>query len=86
MTTVASRDLRNHTREILDRVAEGDAVTITINGKPVAELIPPRTRARSSMPLAELEDLLRAQRPDATLRTDLEWISEGSTDDLGDPR
>lgn len=30
-STIASRDLRNHTREVLDRVLSGDVVTITVN-------------------------------------------------------
>lgn len=34
------RDLRNHGGHVIDRVARGERVTITRDGKPVAELRP----------------------------------------------
>jgi prevent-host-death family protein len=37
---VASRELRNRSRELLDRAAAGETVTITDRGKPVAVLAP----------------------------------------------
>jgi prevent-host-death family protein len=40
MTEVAIRDLRNHGGEILDRVAGGEAMTVTRDGRPIAELRP----------------------------------------------
>jgi prevent-host-death family protein len=40
MTEVAVRDLRNHGGEILDRVAGGEAMTVTRDGRPIAELRP----------------------------------------------
>ena len=44
MTDVTIRDLRNRGGEIVDRVAGGEPVTVTRDGKPVAELRPlPRT-------------------------------------------
>jgi antitoxin (DNA-binding transcriptional repressor) of toxin-antitoxin stability system len=39
MTTRASQDLRNQTAEVLRQVADGTPVTITVNGKPVAEIV-----------------------------------------------
>ena len=40
MAEVASRELRNNTRAVLDRVEAGEAVTITVDGRPVARLEP----------------------------------------------
>ncbi len=40
MGEASVRDLRNHGGEVLDRVAAGEAVTVTRDGKPVAELRP----------------------------------------------
>jgi prevent-host-death family protein len=40
MTNVSIRDLRNHGGEIVDRVEHGEAVQITRDGRPVAELRP----------------------------------------------
>ena len=38
MADVASRDLRNNTRALLDRVEAGESITITVDGRPVATL------------------------------------------------
>jgi prevent-host-death family protein len=40
MAEVAVRDLRNHGGEILERVAGGEAMTVTRDGRPIAELRP----------------------------------------------
>jgi prevent-host-death family protein len=40
MAEVAVRDLRNHGGEILNRVAAGEALTVTRDGEPIAELRP----------------------------------------------
>ena len=40
MDEVASRDLRNQTSALLDRVAGGESLCITVHGRPVAELRP----------------------------------------------
>lgn len=37
---VSARDLRNHTREVLQRAEAGELVRITVNHRPVAELRP----------------------------------------------
>jgi prevent-host-death family protein len=40
MGQVASRDLRNNTRALLDRVYAGEAIVITVDGRPAAVLQP----------------------------------------------
>lgn len=42
MSDVSIRELRNHGGEIVDRAANGERITITRGGKPVAELSPLR--------------------------------------------
>jgi prevent-host-death family protein len=37
---VSIRDLRNHGGDVVDRAARGEAITITRDGKPVAQLRP----------------------------------------------
>ena len=44
---VSVRDLRNDGGRVLDRVERGETVTITRNGRPVAELRPLPRRGRS---------------------------------------
>ncbi len=40
MDQVSVRELRNHGGDVLDRVEAGERLTVTRNGKPVAELVP----------------------------------------------
>lgn len=82
MTTIASRDLRNHTAAVLKQVADGTDVTITVHGEPVAVITRPRHVRRNGLPKAELLALMAQQTPDPTLADDLRWITEGTTDDL----
>ncbi len=46
MTLVASRELRNNTRNLLRRVEAGESVVITVDGRPVAALRPLVERPR----------------------------------------
>jgi prevent-host-death family protein len=45
---VSIRDLRNHGGDVIDRVEAGEAVTVTRDGKPVAELRPLAGQALSA--------------------------------------
>lgn len=44
MAEVASRTLRNQARSVLERVAAGEDVTITVDGRPVARVVPVEPR------------------------------------------
>jgi prevent-host-death family protein len=48
MTDVSIRELRNHGGAVVDRVAEGEQITITRAGKPVAQLRPAAPTALSA--------------------------------------
>ncbi|WIY81600.1 type II toxin-antitoxin system prevent-host-death family antitoxin [Propionimicrobium sp. PCR01-08-3] len=43
---ISQRDLRMHSREIMDAVEQGEAFTVTRDGRKIAELIPLRNRRR----------------------------------------
>lgn len=86
MTVVASRDLRNHTADVLSRVAEGVDVTVTVHGKPVALITRPRSLRPRSMGRTEFLTQRERALPDPGLRVDLQWIAADTTDDLGDLR
>jgi prevent-host-death family protein len=47
MAEISVRELRNHGGDVLDRVEAGERLTVTRNGRPVAELVP-LTRPRFS--------------------------------------
>jgi prevent-host-death family protein len=44
MAEVASRELRNNTRGVLERVEAGETLTVTVDGRPVVEISPLRAR------------------------------------------
>jgi prevent-host-death family protein len=83
MITVASRDLRNHTADVLRRVSEGERVGITVHGELVAELSPVRAQRPRALVRDQALELLGRHQADAALRLDLAWISGDTTDELG---
>lgn len=91
MTLVASRELRNRTRAVLDQVTAGHIVTVTVSGRPVADIRPhePAATDPAGVTGAELLELQRRRRPSRTrplsTENDYEWIRAGDTDDLGAP-
>ncbi len=76
MNEVAIRDLRNHGGEILDRVEGGEAMTVTRDGRPIAELRPLARRPLQASLLLQRWRSLPAIDP-VKLRADI--------DDLLDP-
>jgi prevent-host-death family protein len=74
MTEVAVRDLRNRGGEILDRVAAGEALTVTRDGEPIAELPPLPRRPLPAALLLQRWQRLPAVDP-ALLRADIDGIS-----------
>ena len=53
MANVTIRDLRNHGREVIDRVLGGERLTVTRSGRPVAELRPLAPRGLDAATLLE---------------------------------
>jgi prevent-host-death family protein len=43
---IGVRDLRNNTGRVIDAVKAGERVTLTVNGEPVADIVPHGRRAR----------------------------------------
>ncbi len=79
---VASRELRNDTAGVLRRAAAGESVQITVNGEPVAELGPIRTRRSHWTSSSLLVERLANVQADAGLDDELRALS-GGTDELG---
>lgn len=73
MGQVSVRDLRNHGGDVLDRVEAGECVTITRNGKAVAELRPLPKRALSGQELIERSRHLPYVDP-VQLRADIDEV------------
>lgn len=81
MSEVASRELRNNTRGILERVAAGEDVTITVGGRAVAKVVPLERRPRW-IDRRALFDRLETTQADAALSAELEALLPDTTDDL----
>ena len=81
MAEIASRELRNNTRSVLDRAAAGEDITITVDGRAVARLVPleprPRWIARDT-----LFARLRTAQADSALSDELDALIPDTTDDL----
>jgi prevent-host-death family protein len=77
VSEITVRELRNRGGDVLDRVARGEALTVTRDGQPIAEL---RPLARRPMPAAVLVKRWRrlpAVDP-SKLRADLDAVLDGS--------
>lgn len=81
MSEVASRELRNSTRSLLDRVEAGERLTITVDGRPVAVLAPVGRRPRW-MAKREFAALVLAHQADPGLAADLQELTPETTNDL----
>ncbi len=81
MSEVASRELRNATRSLLDRVESGETITITVGGRPTAVLAPigrrPRWVARG-----EFASTVLAHQADPDLAGELVALAGEMTDEL----
>ena len=78
MTSVASRELRNNTRSLLDRVFAGETITITVNGREVAELRPV-TRRRRWVSRAEFANRMLVRQADAAMADELHRLTPDAT-------
>ena len=81
MSTISIRELRNHVSEVVRRVEAGERLTITVDRRPVAEIVPLRRR-RSAVPIAEAMEIVRRYPADRGLLDDLRETFPDTTDDL----
>lgn len=75
MADVTIRELRNHGGDIVDRVQRGERLTVTRDGRPVAELVPVRPPGLDASVLLERWRQLPTVDP-AQLRRDLDGLLE----------
>ena len=75
MADVSERELRNHTREVLERVQGGESVRVTVNRRPVAKLVPLRERS-AWVPGRSMEKMLQTAAADAGLLEDIRPLRE----------
>jgi len=77
MSEITIRELRNQGAAVLERVARGEALTVTRDGQPIAELRPLARRPIPAAVLLKRWRRLPAVDP-AKLRSDLDEVLDGS--------
>jgi prevent-host-death family protein len=76
---VSVRDLRNHTADVLRRVEAGERLRVTVDRRPVAELVPLPARGTWVPRQRVLDGLVQA---DAALRKELQAALPDTVDEL----
>ena len=79
MSDASSRELRNHTADLLRRVEGGERITINVNRRPVAELVPLGRPQWASG--AALQRVLREAPADRGLLDDLAALREQTVEE-----
>lgn len=74
MTQVSARDLRNHTASVLKRVEAGEQIDITLNHRPVAQLVPLQRPTWVSG--STVDGILRSFSADPGLLSDIAWLRD----------
>lgn len=82
MKLVASRELRNHTRRLLERVEAGEELAITVGGRPVARITGLTSQRPRWIAREAFFEAVEAVRADAGLASDLDELTPETTDDL----
>ncbi|MGH2968326.1 MAG: type II toxin-antitoxin system Phd/YefM family antitoxin [Solirubrobacteraceae bacterium] len=77
MATIPQKELRNNVGQVLRRAEAGERITITVSGRPVAELGPARTRRW--VEAADLHELWSLP-PDEALAHDITTFDTGLRD------
>lgn len=78
-TSISVRELRNSVSAVLRRVESGERLTVTVDRRPVAELIP--LRRRRAVPVEEARIAASRHTADAGLRSDVRRLLPDTTDD-----
>lgn len=84
VATIPQRDLRNKVSEMLRRAERGERLTVTVGGRPVAELGPLAARPMLAAGPA-LHSLLRDASADAAWAEDLTRMREQDRAASADP-
>jgi prevent-host-death family protein len=81
MRTIPQRELRNRISRVLREVEAGERMRITVDGRPVADLVPIGGMRRTFVPQDDIVALLRRASLDRNFERDLEVVN-ATIDDL----
>lgn len=85
MIVIPQRELRNNVSEVLRRAEGGEQFTITVAGRPVAQLGPPRGARRPAACAADLRRILASTPVDPGWAGDLARMRDEDTAGSRDP-
>jgi prevent-host-death family protein len=78
--SISVRDLRNEISAVLRRVEGGESLIVTVDRRPVAEIVP--LRGRRSVPATEALAVASRHAADRRLLEDVRGLLADTTDDL----
>ena len=78
---IGVRDLRNRTASVIDAVKAGERVVLTVNGDPMADIVPHGRRSRW-LGGESLREQLRERAADPALRHELDELAGQTLDEL----
>jgi prevent-host-death family protein len=78
---IGVRDLRNRTASVIDAVKAGERVVLTVNGDPLADIVPHGRRTRW-LGGAQVREQLRDRAADPALRQELDDLAGQTLDEL----
>jgi prevent-host-death family protein len=79
---VSIRELRNSTAAVVAELEAGEPLTLTVNRRPVADIVPHVEQRDPWVPVAELRRIVREAPADPGLLDDLAEIRDAELDDI----
>jgi len=81
MRSIPQRELRNNISRVLREVEAGESVTVTVDGRPVAQIVPVESR-RVFVPRQQLQRLLHDAPLDRDFTADVDAALDETVDTL----
>lgn len=78
---VSVRELRNHTADVVAAVRAGEVVALTVNGAPIADIVPHQAPRSPWIAASELRRIVQEAGADAGLLDDLAEVREALVED-----
>ena len=79
--SVSIRELRNATAAVVSEIEAGERLTLTVNRRPVADILPHAEKRDPWVPSSELRRIVRDAPADAGLLDDLAEVRNAELDD-----
>lgn len=77
---VSVRELRNSTAAVVARIESGERLTLTVNRRPVADVLPHSEQRDPWVPAVTLRDIVREAPSDSGLLADLAEVRGAAVD------